>query len=50
VGPSWTMAVTPTPNATQRIAWPASTTASSPRGPPSLWPKRLTLAFDLANP
>ena len=41
---AWTMAVTPTPSATPRIALPARTTASSPRAPPSRRPKRRTSA------
>jgi len=40
---AWTMAVTPTPRATPRIALPARTIASSPRSPPSLRPKCFTL-------
>ncbi len=38
-----TMAVTPTPSATARIAWPASTTEFSPRSPASRRPKRRTV-------
>ena len=46
----WSTAVTTTPSATLRIAWPASRTDCSPRSPASRCPKRRATAAARSPP